>query len=236
MEHSLSSLRILLVGYGRMGRLVGDLAGQYECEVAGIVDPQSPSHSADLDDDRWRDVDVAIDFSLPDAVPVNLPALALLGVNVVVGTTGWRRDEERLRKVVTDAGIGVVAAPNFSAGVVMFEAMVAHAAALVAAQAEFGAWLHESHHVMKKDAPSGTAILLKSAMENAGFARPIDVASTRAGSIPGTHTIGFDGPAESITLSHSARDRSAFARGALQAARWVKGKRGWYTMHDVLGI
>jgi 4-hydroxy-tetrahydrodipicolinate reductase len=230
------NMRILLVGYGRMGRLVGDLAGQYEHEVAGIVDPQSPSHSADLDDDRWRDVDVAIDFSLPEAVPVNLPALARLGVNVVVGTTGWRRDEERLREVVADAGIGVVAAPNFSAGVVMFEAMVAHAAGLVASQAEFGAWLHEAHHAMKKDAPSGTAILLKSAMEKAGFSRPIDVASTRAGFIPGTHTIGFDAPAESITLSHTARDRSAFARGALQAARWVKGKRGWYTMHDVLGV
>jgi 4-hydroxy-tetrahydrodipicolinate reductase len=118
----------------------------------------------------------------------------------------------------------------------MFEAMVAHAAGLVASQAAFGAWLHEAHHALKKDAPSGTAILLKSAMEKAGFSRPIDVASTRAGSIPGTHTIGFDGPAESITLSHSARDRSAFARGALQAAGWVKGKRGWYTMHDVIGI
>jgi 4-hydroxy-tetrahydrodipicolinate reductase len=84
-------MRILLVGYGRMGRLVGDLAGEYECEVAGIVDPQLPSHSASLDDERWRDVDVAIDFSLPEAVPINLPALARLGVNVVVGTTGWRR-------------------------------------------------------------------------------------------------------------------------------------------------
>jgi 4-hydroxy-tetrahydrodipicolinate reductase len=235
-DHFLVDMRILLVGYGRMGRLVGDLAGQYECEVAGIVDPQSPAHSANLDDDRWRDVDVAVDFSLPEAVPVNLPALARLGLNVVVGTTGWSRHEGVLRDVVTTSGIGVVAAPNFSAGVVMFEAMVAHAAALMASQAEFGAWLHEAHHVLKKDAPSGTAILLRSAMEQAGYARPIDVSSTRAGSIPGTHTIGFDGPAESITLSHSARDRSAFARGALQAARWVKGKRGWYTMHDVLGI
>ena len=89
---------------------------------------------------------------------------------------------------------------------------------------------------MKKDAPSGTALLLKNTMEKAGYSRPIDVASTRAGHIPGTHTIGFDGPAESITLSHTARDRSAFARGALQAARWVKGRRGWFTMHDVLGL
>ena len=229
-------MRILLVGYGRMGRLVGELAPQYECEVAGIVDPQSASQSATLDDERLREIDVAIDFSLPEAVPVNLPAIARLGLNAVVGTTGWRSQEPALRKIVADSGIGVVAAPNFSAGVVMFEAIVARAAGLAAAQPEFGAWLHETHHAMKKDAPSGTALLLKSAMERAGYPRPIDVSSTRAGYVPGIHTIGFDGPAESITLSHSARDRSAFARGALQAARWVAGKRGWFTMHDVLGL
>ena len=100
----------------------------------------------------------------------------------------------------------------------------------------FGAFLHEAHHGMKKDAPSGTALQLKRTMEQAGFARPIDVSATRAGFIPGTHTIGFDGPSESITLSHTARDRGAFARGALTAARWVKGRQGWFTMHDVLGI
>jgi 4-hydroxy-tetrahydrodipicolinate reductase len=132
--------------------------------------------------------------------------------------------------------VGLVAAPNFSAGVVLFEAMVARAAALVAQQSDFGAWLHEAHHGTKKDAPSGTALLLRRTMEQAGYSRPIDVSSTRAGHIPGTHTIGFDGPAESITLTHTARDRSAFARGALQAARWVKGQHGWFTMQDVLGV
>ncbi|OFW19965.1 MAG: hypothetical protein A3H97_22355 [Acidobacteria bacterium RIFCSPLOWO2_02_FULL_65_29] len=230
-------MKILLVGYGRMGQLVGQLAGQYDCEVAGIVDPLSPSHSGDIDDARWKGAaDVAIDFSLPDAVAVNLPVLARLGLNVVVGTTGWASQEPALRAAAEQAGIGVVAAPNFSAGVVMFEAIVARAAALASSQADFGAWLHEAHHIMKKDAPSGTALLLKRAMEEAGYSRPIDVASTRAGHMPGTHTIGFDGPAESITLSHTARDRSVFARGALQAARWVRGRRGWFTMHDVLGI
>jgi 4-hydroxy-tetrahydrodipicolinate reductase len=229
-------MRIVLVGYGRMGRLVGSLAGQYDCEVAGIVDPESPANSVNLDDERLRDVDVAVDFSLPEAVPVNLPAIARLGLNVVVGTTGWGRHEQELRRIVADSGIGVVTAPNFSVGMVMFEAIVARAAALAATQPEYGAWLHEAHHAMKKDAPSGTALLLKSAMESAGYERPIDVSSTRAGHFPGVHTIGFDGPAESITLSHGARDRSAFARGALQAARWVHGKRGWFTMHDVLGL
>jgi 4-hydroxy-tetrahydrodipicolinate reductase len=218
-----------------MGRLVESLAPEYGCEVAGIID----IHSAAADgpeSDRWAKVDVAIDFSSPSAVAVNAPALARRGVNLVVGTTGWQKDEAAVRAAVEAAGAGIVVAPNFSAGVVIFEAVVAQAAALFAAQADFGAFVHEAHHAAKKDAPSGTALALKRAMERAGFARPIDVASTRAGYIPGTHTVGFDGPAETITLSHVARDRSAFARGALVAALWVKGKRGWYTMQDVLGL
>ena len=187
--------------------------------------------------DRWRSVDVAIDFTSPDAV--------------VGERAGARAERPRLWSWARPAGSStrrlfepplprpgrrIVAAPNFSAGVVLFEAIVKHAAKLVAGQQDFGAWLHEAHHAMKKDAPSGTALKLKRAMEEAGYSRPIDVSSTRAGYIPGVHTIGFDGPAESITLSHTARDRSAFARGALIAASGFKGKRGWFTMQDVLGV
>jgi 4-hydroxy-tetrahydrodipicolinate reductase len=219
-----------------MGQLVGQLAPEYDCEVAGVVDPLSPRHDGNIDDERWQDVDVAVDFSSPDAVPVNLPALARRGLDVVVGTTGWSQHEAAMRREVQQSAIGVVAAPNFSPGVVLFEAVVARAAGLFASQAEVGAWLHEAHHAAKKDAPSGTALLLKQAMERAGYPRRVDVSSTRAGYIPGVHTIGFDSPAESITLSHVARDRSAFARGALQAARWVRGRQGWFTMHDVLGV
>ena len=229
-------MRILLVGYGKMGQLVGQLAGQYDCEVAGVVDPVSAAHTAGIDDPRWEGVDVAIDFTSPDAVITNVPALARRGINVVLGTTGWQAREAELRRAVADAGSGIVAAPNFSTGVVLFESIVAHAAKLFADQTEFGAFLHESHHAAKKDAPSGTGILLKRAIERAGFTRPIDVSSTRAGHIPGTHTIGFDGPAETVTLTHAARDRTAFARGALAAAHWICGKRGWYSMHDVLGL
>jgi 4-hydroxy-tetrahydrodipicolinate reductase len=123
-----------------------------------------------------------------------------------------------------------------SRGVVVFEAVVDHAAKLLGQQKDISTFLHEAHHQAKKDAPSGTALLLKGAMEQAGFARPIDVSSTRAGYIPGTHTVGFDGPAETMTLTHTARDRSAFARGALTAAQWVKGRKGWFTMRDVLGL
>jgi 4-hydroxy-tetrahydrodipicolinate reductase len=229
-------MRILLIGHGKMGRLVESLAPDYGCEVAGIVDPESPSHTGAIDDPRHRHVEVAIDFTTPDAVMTNVSALAKGRVNVVLGTTGWQRHEAALRRAIGDAGTGIVAAPNFSTGVVLFQAMVAHAAALFAARDDFGAFLHEAHHAMKKDAPSGTALLLKEALAAAGYARPVDVSSTRAGHIPGTHTIGFDGPSESITLTHTARDRGAFARGALLAAHWVNGKQGWFTMHDVLGL
>ena len=229
-------MKILLVGHGKMGQLVGTLATQYDCEVAGVIDPGSPLHGGGPDAERWAGVDVAIDFSTPDSVIANAQALAGRGISLVIGTTGWSQHEAALRKTVTDAGVGIVVAPNFSTGVVLFEALVAHAAKLFAPQQDFAAFIHEAHHSAKKDAPSGTAFLLKRVMEQAGFPRPIDVSSTRAGFIPGTHTVGFDGPAETITLTHTARDRTAFARGALAAAHWVHGKRGWFTMRDVLGV
>ncbi len=229
-------LRIVLVGYGKMGRLVGELAPQYSCEVAGVIDPQSPAHGGGPEADAWTGVDVAIDFSSADAVEKNAAVLARRGISLVIGTTGWQKAEPIVRQAVADAGVGAVVAPNFSTGVVLFEAVAAHAATLFAPQAEFGAFLHEAHHAAKKDAPSGTALLLKAAMERAGFTRPIDVSSTRAGFIPGSHTIGFDGPAETITLTHAARDRTAFARGALHAAQWIAGRTGWYSMKEVLGL
>jgi 4-hydroxy-tetrahydrodipicolinate reductase len=229
-------MRILLVGHGKMGQLVGTLAPQYECEVAGVIDPMSPRHGGGPDAAGWAGVDVAIDFSTPDSVIANAQALAKRGISLVIGTTGWSQHEAALRATVADTGVGVVVAPNFSTGVVLFEALVAQAAKLFAPQTEFAAFIHEAHHSAKKDAPSGTALALKRTMEQAGFPRPIDVSATRAGFIPGTHTVGFDGPAETITLIHAARDRTAFARGALAAARWVHGKHGWFTMRDVLAI
>jgi 4-hydroxy-tetrahydrodipicolinate reductase len=219
-----------------MGRMIESLAGEYGCDVAGVIDPLSPAHGGNADDERWHDVDVAVDFTSPDAVMSNAPVLTKRGINLVIGTTGWTRHEPELQRIVAGAGAGVVVAPNFSTGVVLFEAVAAYAARLFAPQQQFGAFLHEAHHAAKKDAPSGTALSLKRAMEQAGFPRAIDVSATRAGFIPGTHTIGFDGPAETLTLTHCARDRSAFAHGALTAARWIHGKHGWFTMRDVLGV
>ena len=116
----------------------------------------------------------------------------------------------------------------------MFQLVVAEAARLLQVHPEYGAWVHEAHHAAKRDAPSGTALMLRDAMTGAGFARSIDISSTRAGMIPGTHTVGFDGPSDTIELTHTARDRRGFAAGALVAAKWIHGRSGWYTMSDVL--
>ena len=220
--------RVLIVGHGRMGRLVESLAGEYGFDVAGIVGRQNAG-----DDSRWPSADVAIDFSLAHAVAENVSRLAARGTPVVIGTTGWQSHEAAVRDAIARYGSAVVAAPNFSIGVNMFLAMVERAGELMAGQ-QYGAWIHELHHAAKRDAPSGTAIALKEAMERGGFNGPVDVASTRAGAIPGTHTVGFDSPADTITLTHTARDRTGFARGALEAARWVIGREGWFSMKDVL--
>jgi len=229
-EDSMSEpFSILIVGYGRMGKLVDALAGEYGARVAGRIGRQDAARP-----DEWPQADVAVDFSTADALRDNLPRLAARGMNLVIGTTGWGEHEASVRAAL--APVGVVAAANFALGVNLFLALAGRAGELFGARSQFGAWIHEAHHAAKKDAPSGTALAIQASMVAAGYARSIDVASTRAGFIPGTHTLGFDSPAESITLTHTARDRTVFARGALEAARWVRGKRGWFTMRDVLGL
>lgn len=225
-------MKLLLIGHGRMGQLVEALASSYGCEIAGIVtDAEGPTAIADGD---WTGVDVAVDFTLPEAVPENLPQLAAKGVSVVIGTTGWQQHEGRLREVADKAGIGVLAASNFSLGMNIFRMAVEEAARRFAVRDDVGAWVHEAHHSAKIDAPSGTAVTLRTAMADAGYSRAIDMSSTRAGSIPGTHTVGFDGPAETVTLTHTVRDRAVFARGALEAAKWLKGRKGWFGIQDMI--
>ncbi|MCM3878955.1 MAG: 4-hydroxy-tetrahydrodipicolinate reductase [Vicinamibacterales bacterium] len=227
-------MRLLLVGYGRMGKLVERLAPDYGFEVVGRLDDTNNIGGVGIP--SAPDADVAVEFSVPSAVAENLPRLAARKMNIVIGTTGWQANEGEMKRVAADAGIGVVAASNFSLGVALFQSLAEQAARMFAPYPEYGAWIHEMHHSAKKDAPSGTAITLRKAMEATGYAGQIDMASSRAGSIPGTHTIGFDGPFETITMTHTNRDRAAFAQGALQAAKWVHGKRGWFTIRDVLGL
>jgi len=224
-------MRVLIVGHGRMGRLVESLAPEAGVEIAGLVDIDNADRP-----EAWPPAEVAIDFSTAAAVVGNARRLAGRGTHLVIGTTGWHEQEAALKRELAALPVGVVSAPNFALGVNLFVALAARAAELLAERPEFGAWIHELHHSAKRDAPSGTAIGIRDAMQSAGYKLPIDVASTRVGSIPGTHTVGFDSPAETITLTHTARDRTGFARGALAAAKWVNGRQGWFTMRDVLGL
>jgi 4-hydroxy-tetrahydrodipicolinate reductase len=219
-------MKLLLVGYGKMGRLVEEMAVARQHEIVGRID---------VGNEAWAPAEVAIDFSTAAALAVNFPKYLERRLPVVIGTTGWSDRREEYKAQAAAAGLCVVAAANFSIGVNLFEMIVAAAARLMQAQPQYGAWIHEAHHATKRDAPSGTALLLRDAMTAAGFRRGIDMSATRAGMIPGIHTIGFDSASDTIELTHTARDRRGFASGALVAAEWLQGRSGWFSMAEVLG-
>jgi 4-hydroxy-tetrahydrodipicolinate reductase len=226
--------RLAIIGYGKMGRLIEQLAPEYGFTTALKLDEFNNAGFEGLKPENFHGVDVAIDFSIPAAVRRNVEGIAALGVNMVVGTTGWLEHETAVRQAVERNGIGLVWSPNYSIGVNVFFRLVSEAAKLLADQPEYGAWAWEIHHSTKKDAPSGTLLKLADEMKKAGYGRAIDMGSNRAGAHPGTHEIGFDSPADTITLRHSARSREGLARGALKAAQWVVGKKGFHEFREIL--
>jgi len=224
---------LAIVGYGKMGKLIEQLAPEYDFQVALKLDEFNNVDGAGLVARNFAGIDVAIEFSIPAAVPGNVEGIAALGVPLVVGTTGWLKHLAAVKGIVEAHEIGLVWSPNFSIGVNVFFRLVAEAARLVATEPAYGAWAWEIHHAAKKDAPSGTLLKLVEEMKKAGYARPIDVGSNRAGTIPGTHEIGFDSGADTITLRHTARSREGFARGALKAADWIIHKKGLYEFSEI---
>jgi 4-hydroxy-tetrahydrodipicolinate reductase len=227
-------MKIALVGYGKMGKLIEQLAPEFGIEVGPKLDEYNNANYEGFTKENFKEVDVAIEFSTPHTVVENVKRLASLGVNVVVGTTGWAKDQESVRQAVEANKIGLIWSPNFSVGVQVFSRLVAEAARLLNAHPEYGAWAWEIHHDTKADAPSGTLLKLVGDMKQAGYSRNIDTGSNRAGRHPGTHEIGFDSQSDTITLRHAARSREGFARGALKAAQWIKGKRGMYEFGETL--
>ena len=223
----LINAKLAIVGYGKMGKLIEQLAPEYGFTVHACLD---------LNDDLQRaaGADVAVEFTNPSAVVGNVETLAALNVPVVTGTTGWSDQMDRVRTIVEQHRSGLVWSPNFSIGVNVFFRVVREAARLLESEPQYGAWAWEIHHHTKKDAPSGTLLRLVEEMEAAGYSRPIDTSANRAGAHPGTHEIGFDSAADTITLRHAARSREGFARGALKAAQWLPGKRGVFKFEDVL--
>lgn len=225
------NIPLAIVGYGKMGRLVEQLAPDAGFEVRARF---SRSNSATFSRESLNGATVAIEFTTPAVAPGNLRCLAALGVNTVCGTTGWYDLLPEIRQSIAGASTALVWGANFSIGMNLFAEMVANAAALFSQHSEYEAWGWEIHHSAKKDALSGTLKKLAEEMRMAGYSGSLTLSSNRAGAHTGTHEIGFDSPADTITLRHTSRNREGFARGALQAARWIAGKKGVFEFRQIL--
>ncbi|MGB7209035.1 MAG: dihydrodipicolinate reductase C-terminal domain-containing protein [Pyrinomonadaceae bacterium] len=239
-------MKIALIGYGAMGKLIKTLAEEKGHEIAVVCrsprvsEGETSNLSATpllmrglLQPEELAGVDVAIDFSSAEAVKRNVATCIAAGVPIVEGTTGWNEQRTEIEQIVRDGNGAFVFGANFSIGVNLFYRIVAHAAELIAKFPEYEAFIEEQHHSRKKDSPSGTALKLKDIVAE-HVKSEFSVSSIRAGNIPGTHRVGFDGPADQITLTHTARSREGFAIGAIMAAEWIVGKTGFYEFGDVM--
>jgi len=227
-------MNVALVGYGKMGKLVEQVAIREGVAVPLILDSKNNGQVEGITRENFVGVDVCIDFSTPQVVITNIQRVATLGVNLVVGTTGWYEHLDEVRAIVSAHNIGFVYGPNFSIGMNVFFQIAECAARLLSRFEGYDPFIEEAHHKFKKDAPSGTAITLRQILEQSYQNRAIPVTSVRAGFIPGTHAISFDSEADTITLKHEARSRQGFAEGAIFAARWIAGKKGFYEFRQIL--
>ena len=226
-------MKIALLGYGKMGKLVEVLAMHEGWEVGPKLDIVGNAEGRGITASSMKGVNVAIDFSQPDAVLPNVEAAARLGVNLVVGTTGWMDAFDRVKRVVDDSDIGLVYGANFSLGMNLFWEIVERTSQLMGKLPQYDPFLTEQHHRAKQDSPSGTAIRLAEIMSRHYSGRTIAIGSTRAGFIPGIHTVGFDSEADTILLEHRVRNRQGLAEGAILAAKWISDRKGLYDFHDV---
>ncbi|HEV2704323.1 MAG TPA: dihydrodipicolinate reductase C-terminal domain-containing protein [Pyrinomonadaceae bacterium] len=226
-------MRIALFGYGAMGRLVEAQARAAGHEIARVFTSKDAGSDAENLATQLAGIDAAIDFSIAEAVVTNVEACARAGVCVVVGTTGWRERSEQVRRAIEEHEGALVYGANFSVGVNLFYRVVAHAAELFSRVEAYAPFVEEAHHARKRDAPSGTALVIRDLLA-ARYGDAIPVSSTRAGHIPGTHRVGFDSAADQVTLTHTARSREGFAAGALLAARWIRVRRGVYEFSEVI--
>jgi 4-hydroxy-tetrahydrodipicolinate reductase len=226
-------MKIALLGYGKMGKMVESIAIREGFQVGPKLDINDNVDGSGVTSASMEGVDVAIEFSQPESAIANIEAAARAGVTIVVGTTGWLDKREYVEKLVADSGIGLVYGANFSIGMNLFFEIIAYSSRIIGMMPQYDAFLSEEHHRAKKDAPSGTALNLLDLMRPHLNNPNLGIASIRAGSIPGTHTIGFDSEADTITLEHRARSRQGFAEGAILAARWIAGKKGCYDFRQV---
>jgi 4-hydroxy-tetrahydrodipicolinate reductase len=222
-------MNLLVLGKGKMGSVVIELARQRGHHVEAHDEFDNP-HARMLTPERLQTIDVVCDFTWPGAVVENVVACAVAGKNLVVGTTGWYDRLDYVREQVAASGIGLIYGANFSLGInLFFEICRAAAPAL---QRGFSGSITETHHIHKKDAPSGTALRLQAVLEEAGAVKtPIE--SIREGEVFGIHELRLESAGETIVLSHTAKSRAALAEGTLRAAEWLQGKHGFYEFKDI---
>jgi 4-hydroxy-tetrahydrodipicolinate reductase len=228
-----TEMKLALLGYGAMGQLVAAQARAAGDEIGVMLTSKDAARNIEETTTLLRGQDVAIDFSIGAAVVRHVEVCMRAGVPLVQGTTGWKDHEDGARRLVAEHNGAMVFGANFSIGVNVFYRIVEQAAKLFAVLDQYQAFIEEQHHARKLDAPSGTALRIKSLMA-AHLNAPIPIASTRAGHIPGTHRVGFDSAADQVTLTHMARSREGFAAGALMAARWIVGRKGVYEFSEVI--
>lgn len=226
-------MKIALIGYGAMGKLIQTLAENKNHEIAVVIDESDAKLSAESLSEKLKGVDAAIDFSVAEAVRRNVEACLIANIPLVEGTTGWNAEKDFIKTLVEEKQGAFVFGANFSIGVNLFYRITDFAAELFAKFDDYEAFIEERHHSRKKDAPSGTALKLKDLVAK-HIEKDFSVSSARAGNIPGTHIVGFDGTADTIELTHTARSREGFASGAILAAEWISDKRGFWEFTDVM--
>lgn len=226
-------MKIALIGYGAMGKLIETLAKNKNYEIVAIIDEADANLSVKDLAEKLKSADAAIDFSIAEAVKKNVEACCLADISLVEGATGWNSELENIKQFVSENNGSFVFGANFSIGVNLFYRVVDYASELFSKFEDYEVFIEEQHHSRKVDAPSGTALKLKSIVAE-HIKKDFSVAVTRAGNIPGTHRVGFDGNADQILLEHFARSREGFASGAILAAEWVVGKKGFWEFTEVM--
>lgn len=221
-------LKIALIGYGKMGQLIEQVAQKRGHEIVAKTTSSDPVNKLQS---QISKSDICIDFSHPHCAVDNIKELAKMGKNIVMGTTGWYDHLDEVNSIVQQHSIGLLYAPNFSLGVNLFIRIVSEAAKLINPFSQYDLGIIEMHHNQKIDSPSGTAKAIAKAISKNG--NDIKMTSVRCGHIPGTHSVIMDSQEDTITLTHEARNRDGFAFGAVLAAEWLKGKKGLYTIDDL---
>lgn len=226
-------MKIALIGYGKMGKLLHSLAETKGHSIIAIVDSKQPLSSRSSQE-AIQQADVCIDFSTPESVLENVKFLSARKKNIVMGTTGWSKDLPKVQEMIAKSSTGFLHAPNFSIGVVLFLQILEKAAHLISPFQDYDIAGLEIHHKQKLDSPSGTAKAITSKLEPILANKPLTFSSARVGNTPGTHSVIFDSPVDTITLTHAARNREGFVHGAITAAEWLQGKQGMFTLDDIL--